>query len=717
MSATMSGTNAENAEGRTPRVPMIARALATFALLGSSVGIVVGAMIATAPPAAASTCDTWTNSSGGAWDDGTNWSNNAPPTGSTNACITAPGSYTVTIGNETIAAKGLTVGASGSTPTLSIGDSGSGEPNVTFASVANLGTIQSGFGGSLTVTGAFSNTSAGMLQVPNTGFGGTTLSVGALDNQGTFEVDATSSYVLPTSSSSLLNDSTGTITVASGTALTVSSPSGQTGTVTQNGVLDDLGQFIAAEAVTVEGGSICNNPLQVGVDGQSDTTNGLTFASSVGSGPSCGTGVPTDNVFIANIQGSLGGSIPSTYTVSIGDGGSSTAKITIPSAITIRGTLDVGYEGSLTSTAAMTNKGTIDAVASSFPGETFTLSKLTNEGAFDIDTPLTYVLPKSSSQLVNEPNGTISVGSDAGASLAISSPSGQSGTVTQGGVIENSGTVSIQNLLTIIGGTICGNVVQVGIDGQPGGSLAFAKTVAAGLACGTDVPTDQLFIANITGTLTGSVPRGYTVAIGDGGSSFANITASTTKNQGTIEPGFGATVTFSGNLKNKGTLEVPASSFTTTIDFGGTLTNFKNLVLDGAAQIDTAELNNRNPSSTVSVGGVGVTLDGPMSNAGVLSIAAAGSLSISSTYAQSSTADYEPQLGSTSSYGVLDVADMALLSGTVAAQDADGFTPPSGSTYVVLTSAGLDGTAFENVQGAFTAQYITNDTDVQLTAN
>jgi hypothetical protein len=557
-----------------------------------------------------------------------------------------------------------------------------------------------------------------MLQVPNTGFGGTTLDVATLDNQGTFEVDATSSYVLPTSTSNLLNDSTGTITVASGNTLSLSSPSGQTGTVTQDGVLNDLGQFIAAAAVTIAGGSICNNPLQVGVDGQSDTTDGLSFAAVVGSGPSCGTGVPTDNVFIANIQGSLSGSIPSAYTVSIGDGGSSTAQIAIPSAITIRGTLNVGYEGSLTSAAAIKNKGTIDAVSSAFPGETFTLPKLTNDGAFDINTPSTYVLPKSSSQLVNASTGTISVGS--ATSLSVSSPSGQSGqsgTVTQDGVIDNSGSLSIQNPLNVNGGTICGNTLQLGVDGQTGGSLAFATTVTSGPACGTGIPTDQLLIANITSTLTGTVPKAYTVAIGDGGAGFANVAASTTKNLGTIEPGFGTTLSFFNNLKNKGTLEVPPSGFTTTIDLGGTLTNIKSVVLEGATQIQTAELNNRNPSSTVSVGNFGVSLNGPMSNTGVLSIAAGGSLSISSTYAQSSTAVYEPQLASTSSYGVLESADIALLSGTVAAQDADGFTPPSGSTYVVLTSAGLENTMFENVQGAFTAQYITSDTDVQLTAN
>ena len=59
----------------------------------------------------------------------------------------------------------------------------------------------------------------------------------------------------------------------------------------------------------------------------------------------------------------------------------------------------------------------------------------------------------------------------------------------------------------------------------------------------------------------------------------------------------------------------------------------------------------------------------------------------------------------------------ASLAGTLAAQDATGFTPPSGSTYVVFTSSGLGGTTFEQVLGAFTAQYITSDTDVQLTAN
>ena len=109
--------------------------------------------------------------------------------------------------------------------------------------------------------------------------------------------------------------------------------------------------------------------------------------------------MPTDNVFIANIAGSLRGTIPSTYTVAVGDGGAATARITIPSAMTVKGTLDLGFEGSLTSTAAITNKGTIDAVASAFNGEAFNLASFSNQGAFDVNTPSTYVLPKSSSTL------------------------------------------------------------------------------------------------------------------------------------------------------------------------------------------------------------------------------------------------------------------------------------------------------------------------------
>ncbi len=890
------------------------RVLVALALLSTFCTTVVAGVVAIAAPAGAQTCDTWTNSAGGSWDTGANWSGLAPPTGTTPACITAPGSYTVTIGNETISAGALTVGGTGSTPTLTIGNSGSGAANVTFASVINSGTIEPGLSATLTVPGAFTNT--GTFEVPSSTSGGATLNLSALDNQGAFDVNQSSSLSLPTSSATMTNDSTGTLSVATGQTLTITSPSGQTGTVTQDGVIqnsgsvivedalsvaggsicgnspqigigggstgslafastvgsgpscgtgvatdnvhmanitgtlsgnipaaytvsigdggsgashitipsamtimgtldvgfegslsataaitnqgtldavssafsgqsfsfasfsndgafdintpttyslplstsvltnaatgtinvasgdsltisspsgvvgasvvqdgviDNSGSLVVQDAVTINGGSICGNSVHIGGDAQASTIpSSLTFASTVTAGPSCGTGIETDNLFIANITGTLSGSIPKAYTVAIGDGGAGFAHVTIPAAMTISGTLDVGFEGALSSTAAITNKGTLDAVSSAFPGETFSLASFTNDGAFDIDTPTTYSLPKKTSTLVNGTKGTIAVSTSH--SVTISSPSGVVGaSVTQDGVIDNSGSISVQDALAVQGGSICGNTMNVGVDGQAStipSSLTFATTVAAGPACGTGVATDNLFIANVTGTLGGTIPRGYTVAIGDGGSSFAHVTASSAKNLGTLEPGFGATVTFT-KLKNKGTFEVPTSSFTTQINVTGNFTNKKVVVLDGNADLTLgsgASLVNSSATSSVSVGSASVQLTGGFTNNGLLAIAAGDTFAVSGSYAQASTGSYEPTLASTSSFGLLNVASTASLAGTLAPQDASGFTPPHGSTYLVLKSAGLGGTTFSTVSGSFTAQYLSGD-NAQVTAD
>jgi hypothetical protein len=864
------------------------RALVALALLVSFCTTLLAGVVALAAPAGAVTCDTWTNTSGGAWDTGTNWSALAPPTGTTPACITAAGSYTVTIANETISAGALTVGGTGSTPTLTIGNSSSGFANVTFASVSNAGTIEPGLGATLTVPGAFTNT--GTVDVPSSTFGGATLDLSALTNQGAFDVNQTSSLSLPTSSATLTNSSTGTLSVASGQTLTVNSPSGQTGTVTQDGVIDNSGSLIVADTLSVAGGSICNNTPQVGISGGSAAAN-LAFAATVGSGPSCGTGIATDNVHIANVTGTLSGNIPSSYTVSIGDGGSSKPNITIPSAMTILGTLDVGFEGSLTSTAPITNEGTLDAVSSGFAGEAFSLASLTNEGAFDINTPstyslptnastltnastgtvnvsatnslavtspsglegtvsqdgvinnsgsivvqdavsvkggsicgtavhvggdaqsaaigsslafastvtagpscgtgvatdnlfianvaatlsgsipktytvaigdsgagfanvtipsamtikgtldvgfegslssnaaitntgtldsvassfnsetvtfasftnegklelntnATYSLPKKTSTLVNEASGTIETG--AGIAVTVSSPSGVVGAlVTQDGVIDNTGSLAVQDAMTVGGGSICGNSVHLGVDGQstaiPTG-LTFASKVAAGPSCGTGVETDNLFIANVTGTLAGTIPKAYTVAIGDSGSSFAHVTVTSKKNAGTFEPGFGATVLLP-KFQNKGTFEVPASAFSTVLTLGGTLTNKKTMNLDANTAITGNVINNR-----------------------VLSLAAGSTYSVTGTFTQGTAGTFEPALASASSFGVLTVSSTAALAGKVAPQVASGYTPTSGTTYVVLKSGGLGGTSFATVVGSFTQQVISGD-NIQLKAN
>ncbi len=108
-------------------------------------------------------------------------------------------------------------------------------------------------------------------------------------------------------------------------------------------------------------------------------------------------------------------------------------------------------------------------------------------------------------------------------------------------------------------------------------------------------------------------------------------------------------------------------------------------------------------------------LAGDFTNDGVLSIAAGGTFGVAGTYTQASTGTYEPGLASTSSFGVLNVTSTAALAGTVAAQVASGFTPPSGSTYGVLNSGGLGGTHFTTVSGQFTQ--VVSGGDLSLKAN
>lgn len=706
----------------TTRSTLWTRLVMVVALIASTIGAILVGLVVAAAPASAVTCtgDMWTNTSGGSWDLGTNWSMGAPPTGSTVGCITAAGSYTVVIGNETINAGPLTVGGAGSTPTLTIGNTGSGLANVTFASITSAGSVEPQSEATLTVTGEFFNT--GTFEVPLTTLPGAILNIASLDNQGQFVVNDTSTYKLPTSTATLLNDSTGTLNVASGETLSVSSPAGQTGTVIQDGVINDSGALTIQDAVTIEGGSICGGTPHVGVDGQNPATGtSLAFAPTVTTGPSCATG-PTDHLFVANITGTLSGNIPAAYTVIIGDGGSSEPNITLSGAITNSGTFEPGWGGTFTDTSAFTNSGTFEVPASGFTSF-FDFTTLTNKKTFAIDAIADYTLPTSASTLTNNSTGAITVA--ASKALSISSPASQEGTVTQDGVINNLGALTIQDALSVKGGSICANAPHLGTDGQSntiGTGLKFASTVTAGPACGTG-SANHLFIANITGTLSGNVPAGYTVVIGDGGSGFFNLTATTTTNAGTLEPGFGGTITFTGGLTNTGTFEVPSSAYNTKINLGGNLTNSGKITLNAAGTIGLPvgdSLTDTSSHAKVKLGGTSVTFDltGSLANSsGKLQIAAGDVLAVSGTYTQGSSASYKTTLASTTSYGVLKVTGTATLAGTLSPKDASGFTPPHASTYLVLTSGGLGSTVFGTVSGAFTAQYVTSDSDVQITAN
>ena len=123
-------------------------------LLGWAIAIVaVAATLGLGVPAApAATCDTWTNAAGGAWETGTNWSMNAPPTSGQYACITMALSAPVVLTSSPTVA-GLTLG----------GSSGAAELEANGNQTLTLG-------GSSTIadTGTLTNTN-GTLKLQQTG--------------------------------------------------------------------------------------------------------------------------------------------------------------------------------------------------------------------------------------------------------------------------------------------------------------------------------------------------------------------------------------------------------------------------------------------------------------------------------------------------------------------------------------------------------------------
>lgn len=697
------------------KVSGLTRAIAVLTVIASMMTVGLAGIIVGASPAAAQTCsgDTWTNTAGGAWETGTNWSTGSAPTSGQVACITTAGTYTVTMGNDTLTVGGLVLGGTGVAATLSIGNNGSGEPDLTFGSVdvATGSGLNFNFGGSFNVTGTLTNSGS-----INTAEGGLTTSftVATTDNEGVFAATVNLTYNLPSSSSTFNNETGGTIALGTetGSEMTFQSPSDDLGTVNQEGgTISTSGTLTVLDNLSVSGGQICGDPIYVGQN--EGSVGGLSFASNASTGTSCGHGITSNEIAFNNATATLTGNIPKGYTVEEGNAGSGFADVTVNGNVTNSGTFDPGWGSTTTATGTFTNKGTVDVPATGFE-TVLDFTDFVNQKAFKVNGVLTINEP-STGLVQNKSTGTITVAS--GVTVDISNPSPNSGSVLQDGVIDNSGTINLEVPLTIDGGSICGNEIRVGEDGGQSESISFATTVPAGPACATGDSTNNIFMANITGTLNGNVPKGYTLIIGDGGSSYAHVSTSGTTNAGTLEPQYGATLTFSSTFTNTGTIDVPANGYTTEIVVGGNMINSGKITTDATFEISLPAGDSLTTSKKIKVAGSGerLAVTGSVDNTGQIQIGASDLFTVSGTYTQSSTGKFKPTLGSSSSIGRLDVTGTASLAGTVAAKLASGYQPTSGTTWVVLESGGLGGSTFGTVSGSYTAQYLSSDEYVQLT--
>jgi hypothetical protein len=232
------------------------------AAIGATMALAVGLAALAPAPAHASGCeDSWTNVTGGSWFEGGNWSKGAPPSAKEEACITANGTYTVTMTQTsgTVSVKALTVGGSAGKQTLVVGSSCS--VNAILATTAG---ISNGARGAITLTNGDSCgngvtlsgpiTSAGTITAEPAHGGSRTLQ-GNLTNTGTLAIRASTAY----DGAGALLKNEGTINIPEGDQLAVSNGGSVTndagGTIFSagNGDLLQTGGTFTESAGTISG--------------------------------------------------------------------------------------------------------------------------------------------------------------------------------------------------------------------------------------------------------------------------------------------------------------------------------------------------------------------------------------------------------------------------------------------------------------------------------
>lgn len=178
--------------------------------------------------------DSWTASGGGSWSTATNWSTGHLPTNTDAVCITAPGTYTVTVtpypdppepgDAEGPVVSSLTLGGSGGSQTLEIAGqssvSNSNETNnTTVLQILNDGTI--GASGTLIL-----DATGGGTPTPGQAVGGSAVLIDskALTNSGRIETKVDDKSWRDYFSGTVVNEPSASITVSSG-ELMMPSPS------------------------------------------------------------------------------------------------------------------------------------------------------------------------------------------------------------------------------------------------------------------------------------------------------------------------------------------------------------------------------------------------------------------------------------------------------------------------------------------------------------
>jgi hypothetical protein len=538
-----------------------------IACLGFAAVALTAALLVLAPTAArASGCeDSWTNTAGGSWFEGANWSKKAPPTSSEEACITEAGTYTVEMAQKssTVTVKTLTIGGASGTQTLAVASTNSLNAVLTssagIATTAHTGVLvltnAETSGNSVTIVGPIAN--AGEI-VTEPAHGGQRNLQGELTNAetGTLVINANTSF--DGSKATLI--SKGKIDLANATQLTASAEStvkNSAGKIAATG----SGDVLMEPKTTFDqggGGTSGTKPVILRDALLKYTGTGKSLITQHGEESRLGGNISAGQSLV--LESTNGENVRSGATGSFSNAGSITLTNSETSAN--NATLAIS-SGTLTNTGTITtekavggqrnlqgdiiNKGTLAINANTAYNEL--KAGLVNEGAIDVATEVQLIASRESS--VMNASGAIAA---TGSSDLLMEPGT---TFTEGaGTTSGAKPVILRNAALVYSGSGESTITQHGEGGTLSGNISAGQSLVLESTNGENVKSTAAAGFSNAGSIT------LTNSETSANNATLAISSGTLANSGTIvtEPAVGGQRNLLGSIANTGTLAINANT-------------------------------------------------------------------------------------------------------------------------------------------------------------
>jgi hypothetical protein len=476
--------------------------MVALGLTGALVGF--GTIAAFPQAASAAGCTkSWTATTSASWATPGDWTPSGVPASSDDVCITAAGTYTVSL-NSSVSVNSLTLGGASGTQTLSVaGDTADGNASLSLAAASTVG-----------ANGVFDMTSSSASAFA-------LVAGGSIENSGTILVDQGSGgtrYLR----SPITNDPGANMTISA-----ADTRDDQANPITNNGTLT----VTASGSFTVNGAAVTNGSGATLSNAGVYFQQGGTFTQS--GGTISGSNAPTlDGVTVADSAGTgalslvgsntLSGTVPAGQTVTVlGDTAQGNAVATLSGTVTNDGT--VTLDSTNAAAYAMIIGGAIDNFA----------AINVNQGSGGIR----YLR----SNLINEPAGSITLANGnvvADYTTAISN--GGTFTIAAGGAVTTNGTA----FTNAAGGSFANSGTyhqSSGTFAQSGATLTGTPPELETVAVTDSAGTGALDLVG-SNSLFGTIPAGQTVTV-LGDTAHGN-----------------AVTTLNGTVTNDGTLTLDSTS-------------------------------------------------------------------------------------------------------------------------------------------------------------